>query len=314
MELYGLESNPVPDGAVVGTAVAADGVRLRYARWRMSGRNRMKGTVCILPGRGEPIEKYFETIEDIRKRGFAVAIVDWRGQGGSERRLKNPMKAHVDSFAEYDRDLEAFLQQVILPDCAPPYFVLAHSMGGLLCLRGVAAGHGRFSRAVLIAPLLAFGPTRPPPPVACRVAATMTAIGLGEVKAPGQAQETLGQIAFDGNRLTGDAARFARAEAIVRELPQIAVGGPTYGWLFAACRALAEAADPAFIASVKLPSLVVAGALDKVVALGAVERLASELRAAGQIVIPGAHHDILMERDAIRDQFFAAFDAFIPGS
>jgi lysophospholipase len=31
-------------------------------------------------------------------------------------------------------------------------------------------------------------------------------------------------------------------------------------------------------------------------------------------VIPGARHEILMERDAIRAQFWAAFDAFIPGS
>ena len=32
------------------------------------------------------------------------------------------------------------------------------------------------------------------------------------------------------------------------------------------------------------------------------------------IVIPGARHEILMERDAIREQFWAAFDAFIPGT
>ena len=28
----------------------------------------------------------------------------------------------------------------------------------------------------------------------------------------------------------------------------------------------------------------------------------------------GAEHEVLMERDAVREQFWAAFDAFIPGT
>ena len=31
------------------------------------------------------------------------------------------------------------------------------------------------------------------------------------------------------------------------------------------------------------------------------------------IVIDGAEHEILMERDSLRDQFWVAFDKFIPG-
>ena len=96
-------------------------MQLRYARWRPTAR-RSQGTVCLFQGRARAIEKYFETIGDLRRRGFAVATFDWRGQGGSERRLRNPRKGHVDSFAEYDRDLDAFMQQVALPDCPPPHY------------------------------------------------------------------------------------------------------------------------------------------------------------------------------------------------
>jgi lysophospholipase len=32
------------------------------------------------------------------------------------------------------------------------------------------------------------------------------------------------------------------------------------------------------------------------------------------VVIVGAQHELMMERDAFREQFWAAFDAFIPGS
>ena len=45
----------------------------------------------------------------------------------------------------------------------------------------------------------------------------------------------------------------------------------------------------------------------------AAERFSERLRAGRLIVIDGAEHEIMMERDALRDQFWAAFDAFIPG-
>lgn len=313
MQLYALDGNPIPDGAFVGTVVTPDGVRLRYARWRTTAR-RSQGTVCLLQGRGESVEKYFETVGDLRRRGFAVATFDWRGQGGSDRRLRNQLKAHVDSFAEYDRDLEAFSQQVMLPDCPPPHYAIGHSMGALIALRAARDNRSRFGRMVLTGPLVAFGPTRPPQPAACRMAAVMTAGGLGEISAHGQAAETIAHIPFEGNRLTGDMSRFARIRAIAEKLPQVGVEGPTYGWLYAACRAMREASAPDFAQAIKVPTLIVIGALDRVVSVGAVERLAAEMRTGGQVVIAGAEHELLMERDSIREQFFAAFDAFIPGS
>lgn len=313
MQLYAIDGNPIPDGPVVGAVVTPDGVRLRYARWRATG-GRSLGTVCLMQGRAECIEKYFETIGDLRRRGFSVATFDWRGQGGSDRHLRNPMKGHVDSFAEYDRDLDAFVQQVMLPDCPPPHYALAHSLGGLVALRAAHANRLRFARMVLDAPMLGFGPTRPPPSVACRIATAMTATGLGELTAPGQARETIATLAFEGNRLTGDRRRFERAQAIARQLPQVSIAGPTYGWIYATCRAFRDASEPSFAPQIKVPTLMVAGTLDRVVSLVGIERLASEMRTGGQVIIAGAQHELLMERDPIRAQFFAAFDAFVPGS
>ncbi|MEJ0013755.1 MAG: alpha/beta hydrolase [Bauldia sp.] len=313
MELFAIDGNPVPDGAIVGTVIAADGVRLRFARWRAATR-RAQGTICLLQGRSETIEKYFETITDLRNRGFAVATLDWRGQGGSERRLRDPQKAHVDSFAEYDRDLEAFMQQVVLPDCAPPYFALAHSTGGMIALRAAHSNRARFARMVLLSPLIDFGPTNPPPPFAEWFAATMTAIGLGELDAPGQARETMINTPFDGNKFTLDPVRYRRSYDLVTKVPQVFVRGPTYAWIYAAFRSMAELADPAYAAAIRVPTLAIVGALDRIVSVTAVERFISNMRAGGQVVIKGAEHELLVERDVIREQVFAAFDAFVPGS
>ncbi len=107
---------------------------MRFARWEAT-RGPARGTVCLFQGRGEFIEKYFEVVADLRRRGFAVATMDWRGQGGSERLLSNPRKGHVRSFADFDQDLAAFMKEIVLPDCPPPYIAMAHSMGGHILLR-----------------------------------------------------------------------------------------------------------------------------------------------------------------------------------
>src|SRR5437870_13551302 len=127
MNLVSIPANPVPDAAVTGTIKTPDGVSLRFARWEPPpGR---KGTVCLFQGRAEFIEKYFETVRDLRARGFAVATLDWRGQGVSQRALRNSREGDVRSFGEYAIALDTFIDAVVLLDCSPLHFALVHSMG-----------------------------------------------------------------------------------------------------------------------------------------------------------------------------------------
>src|SRR5579871_3802211 len=99
MKLVSIPANPVPEGAVTGMLKTSDGVSIRFARWPPPpGR---KGTVCIFQGRTEFIEKYFEVVRELNSRGFAVATLDWRGQGLSERELRDPRKGHVTNFSKY---------------------------------------------------------------------------------------------------------------------------------------------------------------------------------------------------------------------
>ena len=108
MDLISIPANPVPENAVSGMLKTRDGLNVRFARWAPPpGR---KGTVCLFQGRAEFIEKYFETVRELHARGFAVATMDWRGQGGSARSLSNPRKGHVKSFDQYDRDLAEIAQ------------------------------------------------------------------------------------------------------------------------------------------------------------------------------------------------------------
>jgi len=152
MKLVSIPANPVPDHVVTGSIETSDGVNLRYARWEPPpGR---KGTVVVLQGRAEFIEKYFETVRDLRARGFAVATFDWRGQGLSDRALSDRHKGYVRNFSDYGTDLEAIMEQVVLPDCPPPIFALGHSMGGSIAIRACYDGSRWFERLVVTAPMI----------------------------------------------------------------------------------------------------------------------------------------------------------------
>ena len=85
-------------------------------------------------------------------------------------------------------------------------------------------------------------------------------------------------------------------------------------WVDAAFRTMREFADPNYAGRLRQPLLLVAAGQDRIVSTPAIGAFAARLRAGSHLVIPGARHEILMEQDRYREQFWAAFDAFVPGT
>ena len=312
-ELVSITRNPVPNGAVAGFLEARDGVKIRYARWDTTAEQR-RGTICLFGGRGEFIEKFFETVTDLRRRGFAVATMDWRGQGGSTRLLRNPAKGHAETFARHDEDVRRFMTEIVLPDCPPPYYCLAHSMGGHLVLRLAQTKVCWWDRIVLSAPMIRFAGSERSNSVRYAVTEAATLLGLGDFFVPGGGAQAWESVPFDGNRLTSDRLRFERARDVLKAAPKLAIGSPTLGWVAAACSSVSMINSLRFLDSVRVPILVVAAGNDQIVSTDAIEHFASRLKNCTRIVVAGSKHEILQERDELREQFWAAFDAYIPGS
>jgi lysophospholipase len=311
MELVSIPANPVPEDAVTGSLKTRDGVTLRFARWRPPpGR---KGTVCLFQGRTEFIEKYFETVRELRARGFAVATLDWRGQGRSERLLADPRKGYVGDFSDYEVDVEAFMKEVVLPDCPPPLFAIGHSMGATVLLRIARHGSRWFDRIVLSAPMIKLVGVRHSTMSKITVT-TLRFMGFGGAYVPGGSGTVEGVGSYIGNPMTSDPVRHARTKAVLEAAPDLGLGSPTVSWLNAAYRAMAEIADPSYPSKVRQPLMLVAAGRDQIVSTAAIEEIAVRLRSGSHLIVAGSRHELMMEQDRYRGQFWAAFDAFVPGT
>ena len=311
-DLVVLAKNPVPSGARTGTFKSFDGKSMRYAVWQAS-QGPKRGTVCLFGGRTEFIEKYFEVVADLRRRGFAVATMDWRGQGGSVRELRNPRKGFVRNFADFDADLQRFMRDIVMPDCLPPYIALAHSMGGNIVLRAAAMPGVWFEKIVLSAPMVRLHSSQAKVSMrtARNAARIACAIGLGGRYVPGGSDDYGEHWPFEGNKVTGDRERYARNNAVVEAAPDLGLGTATYRWLWEAFKSMDRLWRADFAPAVQVPILFAIAGEDRVAQSRAIEDFALRLKLARHIVIPQARHEILQERDELRQQFWAAFDAYV---
>jgi lysophospholipase len=305
-----LPSNPAPEGLRGGYFATPDKVRLRYATFPKTA-GAAKGTVCLVQGRTEYIEKYFETIGDFQKRGFAVATLDWRGQGGSDRLIGNRRLGYVRDFNDYWVDLQSFHANILLPDCPAPYYLVGHSMGGLVSLIAATRDRMMFDRVFLSAPMVGLGGQPLSFAGMAAIADIVSLVGLGRMATGRGADELPSEKGFPGNPLTSDLRRYMITVDTWRERPDLIVAKPTFKWAAAAMHAMSDASTDAFPAAIRVPVLMLAAARDEVVSTGWTEQLGLRMRTGRHMVIPAARHELFMESDAIRAQVFAAFDAFI---
>lgn len=281
---------------------------MRYARW--PGPAGGRGTVVLLQGRAEFIEKYFEVVEELIGRGFGVLTFDWRGQGLSDRLLSDRRKGYVESFGQYDLDFDSILEQVVGPECRPPYVGLAHSTGGAILLRAASQGKLPIDRLILTSPMIGL-PFLSGSELARIALRSLVASGFGTKYIPGGRAEIMDLRPFAGNRRTSDRGRYERCARLVATEPALGLGSPTIGWTAAATEATREFADPDFPKRIVARSLVIAPVGDQIVSPAASRAFAERSSSIKYVMVANSKHELLVERDEFRSQFWAAFDSFL---
>jgi len=267
--------------------------------------NEARGSIIFSPGRTEFIEKYLETATDFIERGFNILIVDPRGQGLSDRLLEDKMKSYVDSFQDYADDL-AYVTGELTSLLPKPHIVMGHSMGGTIALQAVLSGVLNPSAVICSAPML--GLYDLDTPLMKWSIRGLAALGLKARNLPFQRQRNGLPIPFNVNKLTSDKDRYRHWAAYFQTSPRLRLGPPTYGWIVQALKSMAWVNRNA--GELNIPALIVAAGADPIVDPASNEAFASKSRATFKVV-PGALHELFLERDIYRDQFFAAFDEFL---
>ncbi|MGI8841161.1 MAG: alpha/beta fold hydrolase [Caulobacteraceae bacterium] len=294
---------PIPAGGSAEWFEGAGGARLRAALFVPPAPPR--GSVVVSPGRTEPIEKYFEVVESLTGRGFAVLVHDWRGQGLSHRMLADRSLGHAVGHSDFLADYRALLAafEARLPK---PWIALGHSMGGCLTLLVLAKGERRFAGATLSAPMLGLITGVTPRPVGRALAAVLSGIGRGGTAIQ---RAAVAEAVFEANILTHDRDRYERNLAQVAACPDLALGGPTWGWLNFAFSAMGALERGVGVTRIATPVTVVAAGEDKLVDNAALRRVTARVPGARYLEIPGAYHEILQETDALQAMFWREFDA-----
>ncbi|HEX3810804.1 MAG TPA: alpha/beta hydrolase [Rhizomicrobium sp.] len=288
-----------------------DGARLRTAVWDASSSAPSRGLCILLNGQTEFIEKYCEVIDELRGRGFAVATFDWRGQGGSSRALADPLTCHIEDFKQYDTDLATFMEKIVKPLSPKPPLALAHSMGANILLRALHANSAMCSGAVMTAPMLGISTRGQPAWLVSAITTLFNALGKSQGYVFGMSKRDALNVTFDQNLVSQDRLRWERAKNLLRQNPKLRVNGPTWGWLKAAYGTMREVNAPGYAQAITTPALIFGAQDDRIVQTSAVFDFARHMPNATYIEIPGAEHEILMDRDGVRERFWKAFDAFV---
>lgn len=305
-----------PEGFKAGWHVTRDKVALRYMSWgedvARARAGQCRGTLVLTHGRTEFIEKYYEVIDELLSRGFAVFTFDWRGQGLSWRPLEDRFKGHVRDFGEHVEDMREMLAEHVTPNFPGPYFSMSHSMGGHANLRIAHDLPDAFEAMIFSAPMWGIQLGRGVIlALTLAVARLNLMLGRAEAYVLGGAEQGIADEPFEGNKVTNDPGRFNRCMDLLRALPDLGLGAPTYGFFDVSMKSMGMASQADYLEAVKTPLLVVCGAQEQIVDNNKIAQMMPHLTHGELVVVPESQHEILMEKDAARAVFWNAFDAFM---
>lgn len=157
------------------------------------------------------------------------------GRAGSDRLIGNRRLGYVRDFNDYWVDLQSFHANILLPDRPAPYYLVGHSMGGLVSLIAATRDRMMFDRVFLSAPMVGLG-SQPLSFGGMAAVADVRVVsrGWGVWLVGRAADEVPSERGFPGNPLTSDLRRYMITVDTWRERPDLVIGKPTFRWAAAA--------------------------------------------------------------------------------
>jgi len=288
-----------------GQLIRDDGAVLR---WGCIAPPHARIECVIVGGFAEFIEKYFELMNDLAARGIAVWSFDWRGQGLSDRAERNDARPLARDVSRDIRDVIAFTG--VMGPKKMPRVLIAHSMGGAITLRVLAACPGVFDAAVLSAPMVAVATGVLPRRLAQVVASAAVGLGFGDALIPGLRPMDR-EATPEQSAASSDAVRCNLMPAWFKANPKLRIEGVTFNWYLFALNLSQAFADLSAYRAIGVPVLLGIAGRDVFVDTAPLEDLATQLPHCTVERFPDAKHELFHERDEIRTRWLSAIDAFL---
>ncbi|MFC3052512.1 alpha/beta fold hydrolase [Kordiimonas pumila] len=300
-----------PEDAVFEYFKSYDGQQIRFARFPASTVINPKGTIIFLPGRTEFIEKFFEDIRIFNALGYACAAMDLRGQGMSYRPHSDRGKHFVRSFDPHISDVKALFDKALEGKMPKPFILMGHSAGSHVILRFLHDHPGYVEKAITVAPMVRIYLAGTPAFTVKALSWGMRHLGLGASYIAGHTSFKEGRWGWR-KKLTHDDDRFADEDYFVKNKDmRLAVGGATYKWLWEALKSTDKLNAKGYAEAIETPVLILQASEDKIVDNTAQTAFAKRLPHGKLVVIEGAMHEILKEKDEYRAAVWAAIADFI---
>lgn len=275
---------------------AKDGVVLKYA---YSIPAHATATVVLSSGRIETYLKYKEMMFDLWQNGFAVFIIDHRGQGLSGRMVENPQLGYVADFDEYVEDLNDFIQQIVKPRQVGELHLVAHSMGSCIGALTLMKYPELFKKAVLCAPMFGVKPALPN-----WLGNSLIRIGLfWNAVRKKEAGYFFGQTdyiayPFKINPLCHSEARYRVFRDLYEDMPETQLGGVTTEWLKAAQFAMNDIQENA--GKIQTPTLVFCADADMIIDNKRQSSAVAKMPNAEYRIVKKGFHELFNETDEYR--------------
>ncbi len=264
--------------------------------------------IVCLQGLGEFSEKYFELARWCSENNLAFWIMDWAGQGKSSRYLKNPQKRHSAGFDEDIKDLHYLIMEYIKHSSVHPdkgriaLAMIAHSMGGNIGLRYLQEYPDMFECAAFSAPMTGIKAFEKYPQKIAYTATSLFSLFAGKSYIFGGGDWNKGTLKY---QLSSDSVRSLINDQWFEKNPDLRCGDITFGWLHEAQKSCMKLQKK--FTDIKTPCLFAIPEHEELVDNNMTGKIVSRMKNADIIDYYESFHEILMEKDHIRDDYLNNF-------
>jgi lysophospholipase len=297
-----------PSNGHAFTIITEDRKKLRIAIWARE--DAKKGSIFILPGRADFIEKLGHSISELHEAGYTVCVIEFRGLGLSDRLTKDRRAGYVKHFSDYQHDMRALMSAALELNLPKPWNMLGNSMGGTIGLRAVIEGLP-FDACAYTSPMWGIKLSPLEHFIAPPITGAVRALGFGHLYAPGKngSSEIL-ETSFEQNEVTSDPDMFAYLQHVTKNTDEHWIGGPTIGWLQ---QALHETKALSSQASPSIRSISFSAGNDRLVDVKIIKSRMQNWEGGQFVHVPEARHDLLRESGKIRGSVLGSIMTFFDG-